>query len=58
MSIGLGTPSVASPSQLDPPLVDGEHLCRDEFERRFDATEGLTKAELIMVGLMRIWLAV
>jgi hypothetical protein len=47
MSIGLRTPSVASPAPLVPPRVDGEHLGRDEFERRFDATPGLTKAELI-----------
>ncbi len=30
-----------------PPLVDGERLTRDEFERRYDAMPGLKKAELI-----------
>src|SRR5947209_7849232 len=30
-----------------PPLVSGDHLTRAEFERRFDATPGLKKAELI-----------
>jgi Uma2 family endonuclease len=30
-----------------PPLVDGERLSRDEFERRYDAMPGLKKAELI-----------
>ena len=30
-----------------PPLEPGDHLTRDEFERRFDATPGLKRAELI-----------
>lgn len=30
-----------------PPLENGDHLTRDEFERRYEAMEGLTKAELI-----------
>src|SRR5215212_11366999 len=30
-----------------PPLENGDHLTREEFERRFDATPGLKKAELI-----------
>jgi hypothetical protein len=30
-----------------PPLEPGDHLTRDEFERRYDATPGLKKAELI-----------
>lgn len=30
-----------------PPLVNGARLSRDEFERRYDATPGLKKAELI-----------
>ena len=30
-----------------PPLEPGDHLTRDEFERRFDAMPGLKKAELI-----------
>jgi hypothetical protein len=34
------------PSRI-PPLESGDHLTREEFERRFDATPGLKKAELI-----------
>jgi Uma2 family endonuclease len=30
-----------------PPLEPGDHLTREEFERRFDATPGLKRAELI-----------
>lgn len=30
-----------------PPLESGDHLTRDEFERRYDATPGVRKAELI-----------
>ncbi len=30
-----------------PPLEAGDHLTRDEFERRYDATPGIKKAELI-----------
>ena len=30
-----------------PPLQNGDWLTREEFERRYDATPGLTKAELI-----------
>lgn len=30
-----------------PPLENGDHLTREEFERRFDATPNLKKAELI-----------
>lgn len=30
-----------------PPLEPGDHLTRDEFERRFDATPNLKNAELI-----------
>ena len=37
----------AAPREPIPPLVDGEHLTRDEFERRYDAMPGLKKAELI-----------
>jgi len=29
------------------PLEPGDHLTREEFERRYDATPGLKKAELI-----------
>jgi hypothetical protein len=35
------------------PLIDGEHLTRDEFERRYDAMPGLKKAELIE-GVVRM----
>jgi hypothetical protein len=30
-----------------PPLENGDHLTRDEFERRYEAMPGLKKAELI-----------
>jgi Uma2 family endonuclease len=33
--------------QLVPPLENGEHLTRDEFERRYEAMPWLKKAELI-----------
>jgi Uma2 family endonuclease len=36
----------ASPKKT-PPLESGDRLTREEFERRFDATPGLTRAELI-----------
>lgn len=48
MSMSAGTApnsQVASPSV--PPLEQGDHLTRDEFERRYDATPGIKKAELI-----------
>jgi len=35
-----------SPAKL-PPLESGDHLSRDEFERRFDATSDLKRAELL-----------
>src|SRR3954468_11040929 len=48
MSIGARIPFISTPSAPDvPPLEPGDHLTRDEFERRFDATPGLKKAELI-----------
>src|SRR5262245_38036806 len=34
-------------SQAIPPLVHGERLTRDEFERRYEAMPGVKKAELI-----------
>ena len=37
----------AASREAIPPLVDGERLTRDEFERRYDAMPGLKKAELI-----------
>lgn len=36
----------ASPHRV-PPLLNGDRLTAEEFERRFDATPGLKKAELI-----------
>jgi len=43
--------TVAKPATLIeapiPPLEPGDHLTRDEFERRYDAMPGLKKAELI-----------
>jgi Uma2 family endonuclease len=43
------TRSSAPPTQPRqiPPLENGDHLTRDEFERRYEATPGLKKAELI-----------
>lgn len=40
-------PATASPSDVVPALEPGDHLSRDEFERRFDSTSGLKKAELV-----------
>jgi hypothetical protein len=40
------TPSGANGRPL-PPLRNGDHLTRDEFERRYDAMPDLKKAELI-----------
>jgi Uma2 family endonuclease len=40
------TPSIPEEPRI-PPLENGDHLTRDEFERRYDATPGLKKAELI-----------
>jgi hypothetical protein len=37
----------AAPRDVIPPLVDGDHLTREEFERRYDAMPHLKKAELI-----------
>jgi len=45
--------TVADPSTLiatepaPPPLEPGDHLSREEFERRYDAMPGLKKAELL-----------
>ncbi len=36
-----------APDLAPPPLEPGDHLSRDEFERRYDAMPGLKKAELI-----------
>src|SRR5579885_2003274 len=45
MSTRVLKPSV-SPSAV-PPLEPGDHLTREEFEKRYDATPGVKKAELI-----------
>jgi Uma2 family endonuclease len=43
----LVAPSDARTVGSLPPLENGDHLTRDEFERRFDAMPGLKKAELL-----------
>lgn len=40
-------PSIARPVRVLPPLENGDHLTRDEFERRYQAMPDLKKAELI-----------
>src|SRR5438477_3231466 len=35
------------PSERTPPLEAGDHLSREEFERRYDAMPHLKKAELL-----------
>ncbi|HZK81863.1 MAG TPA: Uma2 family endonuclease [Humisphaera sp.] len=48
MSLGAKIPYIVTPSKPGiAPLEPGDQLTRDEFERRFDATPGLKKAELI-----------
>lgn len=48
MTTGARLPSFDSPTRAKiPRLEPGDQLTRDEFERRFDATPGLKKAELI-----------
>jgi hypothetical protein len=42
----LASPPPAGVAKV-PPLHNGDRLTAEEFERRFDATPGLTKAELI-----------
>ncbi len=44
-SVLHGRPAVAKPAI--PPLRNGDHLSRDEFERRYEAMAGVNKAELI-----------
>jgi Uma2 family endonuclease len=39
--------TVADPGVATPPLEPGDHLTRDEFERRYDAMPGLKKVELV-----------
>ena len=46
MSVSGSKPATIRPSVV-PALEPGDRLTRDEFERRFDATHGLKKAELI-----------
>ena len=43
----IATSPIRPPAERIPPLENGDHLTRAEFERRYDATPGLTKAELI-----------
>lgn len=48
----MGMPDLKDPSErtttlATPPLENGDHLTRAEFERRYDAMPGLKKAELI-----------
>ena len=47
MSTPLIAPRTSKPPPRIPPLQNGDRLSADEFERRFDATPGLQKAELI-----------
>jgi Uma2 family endonuclease len=48
MSIGVRIPSFDSANSPEVPRLEpGDELTRDEFERRFDATPGLKRAELI-----------
>lgn len=56
MAVSPSVDRLAKPTApRDPvaPLVDGERLTRDEFERRYDAMPGLNKAELIE-GIVRM----
>ena len=46
MSVSGSEPPAPIRPSVVPPLEPGDRLTRDEFERRFDATPGLTKAEL------------
>jgi Uma2 family endonuclease len=43
----LIAPAREAPPAVIPPLENGDHLTRDEFERRFDAMPNLKKAELL-----------
>jgi hypothetical protein len=44
-SVLKSRPSGARPTI--PPLCNGDHLTRDEFERRYESMPGVNKAELI-----------
>src|SRR5205807_8613030 len=46
MTAPTATPQVPPLTAL-PPLENGDHLTRDEFERRYDAMPNLKKAELL-----------
>jgi Uma2 family endonuclease len=43
----MSAPARSSPTPAIPPLRNGDHLTRDEFERRYDAMPDLKMAELI-----------
>src|SRR3954462_12173729 len=43
----MSIPTLKSAGATIPLLENGDHLTRDEFERRYDAMPGLKKAELI-----------
>jgi Uma2 family endonuclease len=45
--VSIRSPNSTKHVPTVPVLEPGDHLTRDEFERRFDATPGLKKAELI-----------
>ena len=47
----MSNPNLSAPPF--PPLVEGDRLTRDEFERRYDATTGLKRSQLIE-GVARI----
>lgn len=47
MSTATRPIATSRPSDRVPPLQPGDHLTRAEFERRYDATPNLRKAELI-----------
>src|SRR5437667_8058851 len=47
MSRAEPKPSTSVRPSLVPPLQPGDRLTRAEFERRFDATPGLKRAELV-----------
>jgi hypothetical protein len=47
MSLAKPPSTSIQPSVAPPPLQHGHRLTRAEFERRYDATPGLKKAELI-----------
>ena len=46
MTVARSNTILRQPERI-PPLQPGDHLTRDEFERRYDATPNIQKAELI-----------